>query len=128
MKYIKETLVYRWFDEVWNKGNEAAIDEIFHPEGKAHGLVDNDLIGPGSFKPFFYTFRNDFSDINVVIEDVIIEGDMQVARCSVTARHNSTGKDIDFTGISISKIKDNMIIEAWNNFDFLRMTQQLTAQ
>jgi predicted ester cyclase len=28
-------LAKRWFEEVWNQGRESAIDELFHPQGKA---------------------------------------------------------------------------------------------
>lgn len=32
-----KALARRWFEEVWNQGSESAIDELFHPQGKAHG-------------------------------------------------------------------------------------------
>ena len=30
----------RWFEEVWNKGREEAIDELFAEDGIAHGLAN----------------------------------------------------------------------------------------
>jgi hypothetical protein len=32
------TLIHRWFDEVWNRGREDTVDELFAPDGIAHGL------------------------------------------------------------------------------------------
>jgi hypothetical protein len=32
------TLMRRWFEEVWNKGNAEAIDELFDADGIVHGL------------------------------------------------------------------------------------------
>jgi hypothetical protein len=31
-------LAKRWFEKVWNQGRESAIDELFHPQGKAYGF------------------------------------------------------------------------------------------
>ncbi len=35
-----KALIRRWFEEVWNKGREEAIDEMFAADGIAHGLAD----------------------------------------------------------------------------------------
>ena len=130
-----ETLIHRWFEEVWNKGRADAIDEMFACEGIAHGLTDqngNELCGPEGFKPFFESFRQAFPDLRVVVEDTVVEGDKIAARCSVRGTHRGEGigiaatdKPVEFTGMTIVKVKDGKVVEAWNNFDFLAMYQQL---
>jgi predicted ester cyclase len=32
---------------------------------------------------------------------------------------------VDITGIAIVRVRDGKIVEAWNNFDFMGMFQQL---
>ena len=128
-------VVHRWFEEVWNKGREEAIDEMFATDGIAHGLVgDNgqELQGPADFKPFFRKFRDAFPDIQITIEDCITEGDKATVRCRVMANHTgdglgiaATGKPVEFEGISIVRVRDGKIVEAWNNFDFLSLNQQI---
>lgn len=130
-----KTLVRRWFDEVWNKGREDAIDEMFAEDGIAHGLsedVGHPFRGPGGFRPFHQAFRGAFPDIQVVVEDMIAEGDKVVARCTVRGKHTgdhlgfaASQSPVDFTGIAIVRIRDGKIIEAWNNFDFMRMNRQI---
>jgi len=130
-------LIRRWFEEVWNKGREEAIDELFAAEGIAHGLADeagNDLRGPQDFKPFFRRFRSAFPDIEVVVEDTVAEGDKVAARCLVRGKHQSdslgfaaTGQATEFSGITIVRIEKGKIVEAWNNFDFMTMYKQLGA-
>jgi steroid delta-isomerase-like uncharacterized protein len=132
-----KALVRRWFEEVWNKGRAEAIAEMFAADGIAHGLSDdagNPLKGPGDFKPFHETFRGAFPDIEVIVEDTIAEGDRVAARCSVRGKHAgdhlgvaATNAPVDFSGISIVRIKDGKIVEAWNNFDFMRMNRQIGA-
>ena len=127
----------RWFEEVWNKGREEAIDELFAEDGVANGLAvetGEPLRGPAGFKPFFQRFRNAFPDIEVIVEDTVSEGDKIAARCRVCATHKgdtlgfvATNNPVDFTGICIVRVRDGKIVEAWNNFDFMSMSQQLNA-
>ena len=79
MSEHNKAFIRRWFEEVWNKGREEAIDEMFAEEGVANGLVDEGgqpLRGPAGFKPFFRKFREAFPEIEVVVEDAIAEGDL----------------------------------------------------
>ena len=137
MSEHNKAFIRRWFEEVWNKGREEAIDEMFAEDGVAHGLGDEpgrDIRGASEFKPFFRSFRGAFPDIEVVVEDTIAEGDRVAARCSVRAKHSghtlgfaATHRPVEFHGISIVRIRDGKIVEAWNNFDFMTMFQQLGA-
>ena len=137
MSEENKALIRRWFEEVWNKGREAAIDEMFAAEGIAHGLADetgNDLRGPHDYKPFFRKFRSAFPEIEVLVEDTVAEGDKVAARCLVRGKHQSdslgfaaTGQSTEFTGITIVRVEEGKIVEAWNNFDFMTMYRQLGA-
>jgi steroid delta-isomerase-like uncharacterized protein len=137
MSTESKDLIRRWFEEVWNKGREDAIDEMFAADGVAHGLTeegDKTMRGPEQFKPFYRAFRSAFPDLEVVVEDTIAEGDKLAARCTVRGKHQSdslgfaaTGLTTDFTGITIVRIERGKIVEAWNNFDFMRMYKQLGA-
>lgn len=135
MSEENKALLRRWFDEVWNQGRAEAIDELFAADGVAHGLSDdeaNPLKGPAGFKPFHQVFRGAFPDIEVVVEDMIAEADKVVARCSVRGKHAgdhlgiaATNVPVSFDGIAIVRIADGKIVEAWNNFDFLKMNRQV---
>jgi steroid delta-isomerase-like uncharacterized protein len=130
-------LIRRWFEEVWNSGRAEAIDEMFDEEGVAHGLADEsgaELRGPADFRVFHRRFREAFPDIEVVVEDTVSEGDKVAARCTVRGRHRgdslgikATDSPVEFDGICIVRIADGKIVEAWNNFDFMSMFQQLGA-
>jgi steroid delta-isomerase-like uncharacterized protein len=130
-----KALIRRWFEEVWNRGRADAIAEMFAEDGIAHGLSDDvgaPLKGPGGFLPFHGQFREAFPDIEVTVEDQIAEGDRVATRCRVQGKHtgNSLGfaathSPVDFTGVTITRIRDGKIVEAWNNFDFARMYRQL---
>ena len=137
MSEENKALIRRWFEEVWNKGREEAIDEMFATDGIAHGLAEEPekkMRGPRDYKPFYQKFRAAFPEIEVVVDDTIAEGDKVAARCTVRGKHQSdslgfaaTGKSTEFTGMTIVRIADGKIVEAWNNFDFMTMFKQLGA-
>ena len=132
-----KALMRRWFDEVWNKGRADAIAEMLAEDAVVHGLSDdvaNPLRGPEGFLPFHAQFRDAFPNIEVVVEDQIAEGDLVATRCVVRGKHEGDGlgfkatqAPVEFTGMAITRIKDGKIVEAWNNFDFMKMYRQLGA-
>jgi hypothetical protein len=52
-------IVRRWFEEVWNRGREDAIDELMAPDAPVYGVVGPDQVhrGPAEFKPFSAQLR-----------------------------------------------------------------------
>ena len=135
MSEENKQLVRRWFEEVWNKGRADAIDEMFDEHGIAHGLADdpsNPITGPRGFRPFHETFRQAFPNMIIDVEDLVAEGDRVAARCAVRGKHEgefmgraATQSPVEFTGITIVRIKNGKIVEAWNNFDFMTMHRQV---
>jgi predicted ester cyclase len=133
-----ETLLHRWFEEAWNQGQENTIDELLAEDFVAHGLSDptGDAVrGPASFKPFYRQFRASFPDIHFSVEDSFVSGDKILARCRITASHTGPGitpsptnKRVNFTGMCLVRVQDGKFLEAWNNFDFLSLYQQLGMQ
>ena len=135
MSEENKQLVRRWFEEVWNKGRADAIDEMLDEYGIAHGLSDdpaNPIKGPKEFRPFHTVFREAFPNMMIVIEDLVAEGDKVAARCSVRGKHEghfrglaATQSPVEFTGMTIVRIANGKIVEAWNNFDFTSLHQQI---
>src|SRR5436190_22050317 len=132
-----KALMRRWFEEVWNQGSPEAVCVMMSEDCINHGLSGEPaepLRGASGFLPFHTQFREAFPNIEVVVEDVIAEGDRVVARCSVRGKHEgdslgfkATGTQVEFDGITIVRIKDGKLVEAWNNFDFMKMYRQLGA-
>ena len=132
-----KALARRWFEEVWNQGSESAIDELFHPQGKAHGFPEPDsiLIGPEGFKAVHRQFHNAFTNIHVHIDDLIAEGDRVAIRWTCTAIHNgdglgfpATGKKATLPGSSFITCRDGKLSDAHNFMDLTKMTLQLQAK
>ena len=131
MSTENETLVRRWFEDVWNNGRTSAIDEMLSSNAVIRGL-GADLIGPEGFKPFHAAYRQAFPDVTIRLEHLISEGDIVAVRWSGTGTHQgeglgmaATGRRVQFSGMAFVRVEGAQIIEAWNNFDQLGMFQQL---
>jgi steroid delta-isomerase-like uncharacterized protein len=129
-------VVERWFDEVWNKGNLDAIDELFAANGIAYGLGEHgiNVVGPAAFKPFVQKIREAFPDLQITIDQTVVEGDWIAARFSACMTHTgdalgiaATGRCVSVTGMSMSRIENGQIVEGYNNWDIAGMMQQLQA-
>lgn len=126
MPNTQSTLLYKWFNEVWNDGDESAIDRLFHAEGRANDLTAADSPrGPEGFKAFYRDFKNQFSDVNVQVNEALKQDNFECAHCTVSATDRKSGKKVEFKGICMVRIVDEQIAEAWNNFDFLGLQFQL---
>jgi steroid delta-isomerase-like uncharacterized protein len=129
------TVLEHWFEEVWNKRNTDAIEKLWVPDKKVHGLAAThggqvDTIT--AFKTFHRNFLSAFPDFHVAVEDTVTEGDKTVARVLVTGTHTGpglrippTGKPVRFAGMAMARVKDGNVVESWNSFDFQSMYEQL---
>jgi predicted ester cyclase len=118
-------LLKQWYDEVWNKANEGFIDEMMHKDVIVHGLDPiGTTKGVSNFKTFYKNFRESFPVIHVEVKSLVNDGEFATAYCHVSAKHVK-GNNISFTGLCVAKYKDGKLVEGWNNFDFLKMYQQL---
>jgi steroid delta-isomerase-like uncharacterized protein len=134
MSNDNKQLVQRWFEEVWNEGREATIDELMSAAGVGFGLAatKSEVHGPPEFKPFVRNFRDAFPDLHFVIEDMVAEGDKVAVRLGVTGTHQggglgfpATGRKINVTAITIIQFANGKLVQGWNNWDQLGMMQQL---
>ncbi|MDF3043762.1 MAG: SnoaL-like polyketide cyclase, partial [Thermomicrobiales bacterium] len=77
-----KALIREFFEQVWNQGNEEAIDRFIAEDA---GGNDPDFgMGREGFKKQWRKWRDAFPDIHFEIEVIIAEGDTVVARWTLT--------------------------------------------
>jgi predicted ester cyclase len=136
MPHDIKALTRRWFEEVWNKGRESAIDELLRPDAIAHGLADvgGPLPAPETFRRFYRQIRSGIPDIHITIDQVIAEGDTTACRITCVGTHSgdgmgvrATGRKVYFTGLCMIRWKDGQIAEGWNEFDAAGLMRQIAG-
>ena len=128
-----KTFVHDWFENVWNKRDESAIERLMAPHAVFHGLPgEPDICGPMEFKPFWHKFKAAFPDIRIDVHETVVQGDWVAARCVVTGAHQgdhlgikATQRRVEVGGMVLAHVKDGQIVEGWNYFDLLGMNKQL---
>ncbi len=128
---LHKTLVRRWIDEVWNKGDMAVADEIFAPT-YVHRTPTTIIPNLEAFKKAISGFRAGLPDVQVAIEDLLTDGDKVITRWVITGTHRHelmgfapTNKQITLSGITIQRVVDGKIVESWVEFDAGGLGQQL---
>ncbi len=129
-----KAIARRWNDEIWNKGNLAAIDELMATNftwRSAPPGVASDMEG---FKQSTASLSS-FAGMNCVAEDMVAEGDRVAVRWTWSGKHTGeymgiapTGKRVTMTGISIIHIVGGKIVEEWDEQDNLGFMAQLSAK
>jgi predicted ester cyclase len=118
-------LLLQWYEEVWNKGNDAYIDQAMHRSAVIHGLDPSGTFnGMEQFKAFHKNFRDNFPTIHIKVTPLVSNEEIATGYCHVTGR-SPERKEVSFTGLTVLKFKNEVMTESWNNFDFLKMYQQL---
>ena len=71
-------------------------------------------------------------DLEIAVERTLVDGEWCTAYCRVKGRHVGhmlggppTDRPVEFTGVTIARVRDGKLIEGWNVFDFLTMYQQI---
>lgn len=113
----------RFFDGVWNQGNDKLIDELVAPDCQIHGLGEK-MSGSAPFKAFHKAFSATFSDIHVSVDDELIDGDRIAVRCTFRGKHRQGGQAVAIMGGGICRVSGSRLVEAWNVWDFLGLLQQ----
>jgi len=136
MSEQNKAMMRRWFQEVWNEGQEAVIDELLAVDAAGHGLGDQEptLTGPAEFKPFVRNLRGALPDIHFKVEDMLAEGDKVMTRLIVTGTHRGphlgvppSGSVVTFRGIVLVRISGGKIVEGWHSWDQLGLLRQIGA-
>jgi steroid delta-isomerase-like uncharacterized protein len=122
----------RSFEEAWNKGNLAVIDEVVAANYVGHDPAVPNLRGPAGMKQLIMMYRTAFPNIQFTIEDQAAEGDKVVTRWTARGSHQAelmgiapTNKQATVTGIGIDRFVNGKIEESWSNWDTLGLLQQL---
>ena len=126
--------IRRFYDEVFNAGNIAVVDELV-----ASNFVDHEEFpglsgGRDGLKQFVTMMRTAFPDARMDVDDLIAEGDKVVARLTMSGTQRgefagipASGKSMNVTTIDIIRFENGQAVEHWGVMDSAKMMEQLGA-
>jgi len=127
-----KSIVRRWVEEGWNKGNLAVIDQVYAPNFVQHEPSPMQVTSSEALKQYVGGYLAAFPDLHFTIDDLVAEGDKVVWRFTSTGTQTgpfigmpATGKTGNITGLVMFRLENSRIVEGWVNIDTLGLLQQL---
>jgi steroid delta-isomerase-like uncharacterized protein len=127
-----ETLIREMIEEVWYKGDLAAVDRYFAIDYVDHTPLPGQAPGSVGYKEAVATIRGAFPDLHLILEDILCEGDKVALHYTMQGTHRgqfmgipATGKPFSVTGMINARIAEGKVVERWANVDTLGLMKQL---
>ena len=124
-------IMRRAFMEIMERGNVAAIDELFASDFAGHD-TSGGTFGRDEFREGVRSMLSTFSGRRVVIADQVVAGDKVATRWQATGVHSgdfqgipATGRQVSLTGISIDRVAGGKVVESWEVTDDAGLMRQL---
>jgi steroid delta-isomerase-like uncharacterized protein len=128
-----ETLVHRWTHDAMADGHLEVFDRLL-----ARDAVDRSgpapAVGIESFKARAGAVRAAFADIQIVVDDLLVDGDRIAWRWTLTGTHVGsfaglapTGRRATLRGVNFQRLKDGRVAEHWTLVDVFGALQGLRA-
>lgn len=119
----------RFFEEGWNKQNEAIADETIAPGCMFY--VNGELVqaaGPEAQKEFIKRNASTFPGFTMTILDIFAKDDKLVARYKFEGVHSQLKKPVILYASFIVQFKDGKMIKTWTHDNQWSIFKQLGFQ
>ena len=131
-----KALVRKFFEEVWSRGNVAALDEYLAPDFVVHDALSREEGGTEDYKRAVAEQIAASSDFHVSIEEQIAESEKVVTRHIDSGTHDQeefegfapSGARITMENITINRVVEGKIVQERNVANVSPLWQQRMEQ
>ena len=129
-----KALYRRFIQEIFNEGRLERLGDFTAPDYEVREAPPGSAARAEAVKQIVTQFRTGFPDLNIVIEELIGEGDWIAARATTRGTHHGTifgvaptGRKIAVTGLTMVRLADGKLTESWVKNDMASLMAQLGA-
>lgn len=116
-----KTIVHRFIEEVFNKGNLEALEELLAPEYVDHNPLPQEMPNREGLRRGIIKMRRAFPDLTFTVDDTIAEGDKVVIKTDWQGTHTggpwfgqpASGAVSRSLSIQILRLSEGKIVEHW---------------
>src|SRR4029079_16626219 len=118
-----ETVVFRWL-AAGDAGDVEAFDELLHPDAVVHAPAGLTATNRSDEKDVWRDALAAMPDLRHDVQEVVVDGDVEMARVVVTgtitagfAGFEGTGRSFKIDQAMIIHLRDGKVAEAWEIAD-----------
>ncbi|MEP6658334.1 MAG: ester cyclase [Acidimicrobiales bacterium] len=126
--------VRRFYDEIWNVPDLAAIPTVLHADITFRGSLGSVRHGHRDFADYVRSVTTALSGYKCEIEQLVAEGDSVAARMLFSGRHTGellgrapTGKTVKWAGAAFFTFERELVRDLWVLGDLVSFYAQLDA-
>ena len=128
-----KAVVRRYYEQLWNTGDLALIEECFAPEVHIQGQY----VGWNGLRDGLSHWLTAFPDIRHQVDHLVAEGDVVAAHIHFTGTHRGvfdeenlgpwmpTGRSVNVREMNFFRLAEGKVVEAWAVWDKITFAQQL---
>ena len=129
-----KNLILRYYADLWNQWDDAAVDEIIAPCIEFRGSLGVTVSGREGFRGYVAAVRAVFPDFHNRVDAMIAEGDRVVAHLTYSGTHqgelygtSTTQNRVEYQGIASFKIAGGQITSGLVYGDTMGLMRQIGA-
>jgi predicted ester cyclase len=129
----RDTVVFRWL-AAGDAGDLDVFDELLHPEVVIHAPVGLSTASVEAEKAVWRDALAAIPDLRHAVQEVNVDGDVEMARVVVTGTMTAGFAGVDGTGRSfrmdqavITHLRDGKVAEAWEIADIAAVREQVAG-
>jgi predicted ester cyclase len=126
-----EELANRWATEAVARGRVEVFDTLLTEDALDHS-GSSPTVGVEPFKARTRALQGAFSDIEVVVDALLVDGDRMAWRWTLTGVHHGaflgiapTGRRVTLKGMNVQRIAKGRVAEHWSLADQLGLLSSL---
>lgn len=125
-------LLRRYFREVWEKQNPAAVKQFLASNYRRYTSPDTAPLTLHDQLQRLIGFCTAFPDIQIVVEEIIAEGDYIAFRSTMRGTHHGEflgiapiGKQVTVGLVDVIRVENGKFVEQWGGPDLFDLLRQL---
>lgn len=133
MRDISSTIVFRWL-AAGDAGELDAFDELLHPDVVVHAPAGLSTTSADEEKAVWRDALAAMPDLRHEVQEVVVEGNVEMARVIVTGTLTSSFGGVEGTGRSfridqamIAHLREGKVAEAWEIADIASLRAQVST-
>ena len=131
---FRETVVFRWL-AAGDAGQFDIFDELLHPDVVVHAPAGLSTTSADAEKTVWRDALTAMPDLRHEVQEVLVQGDVEMARVVVTGTMTDGFGGVEGTGRSfridqavIIHLRDGKVVEAWEIADIAALQQQVQSE